>query len=445
MQPNVASRIEIVPISSLRPNPRNARKHGRKQIGQLVRSIERFGFNSPLLVDDVGVVQCGNGRLEALKSMGRTDVPIIRLSHLSPDEMRAYALADNRIALNSSWDIELLAEEFEDLSNLGGELDLSLTGFSVAEIDAIIEEVEEADPKAKRDPANRIPALQEAAVTRTGDLWLLGRHKLISGDSRDPITYHTMMGDEIADMVFCDPPYNVPVDGHVCGKGSVQHAEFAMASGEMTPVQFIAFLTQTLGNAAKVCRSGAIAYVCMDWRHMGELLEASKAVFSELKNLCVWNKQNAGMGAFYRSKHELVFVFKVGKGEHVNTFGLGGEGRYRTNVWDYAGVTSVGADQSQALSWHPTVKPVAMVRDAICDCSHRGDIVLDNFGGSGTTLIGAHKAGRSARLIEFEPRYCDVTIRRFQALTGKLATLDGDGRTFEQVAAARAPQGGPHA
>ncbi|MEQ9662738.1 MAG: site-specific DNA-methyltransferase [Parasphingopyxis sp.] len=230
-----------------------------------------------------------------------------------------------------------------------------------------------------------------------------------------------LLDGETVDLLFTDPPYNVPIDGHVCGSGSVQHREFAMGVGEMSTSEFTRFLVDTLGPAAATCRDGAIAYVCMDWRHMGELLAAGNTVFDELKNLVVWNKTNGGMGTFYRSKHELIFVFKKGKGEHVNSFGLGDTGRYRTNVWDYAGISSLGANRAEELAMHPTVKPVALIADALRDCSRRGDIVLDCFGGSGSTLIAAETAGRTARLIEYDPVYCDTIVRRWEAYTGKRA------------------------
>ena len=269
------------------------------------------------------------------------------------------------------------------------------------------------------------------------DLWQVGRHRLLCGDAREVASYKALLGNQPVDLMFTDPPYNVPIDGHVCGSGAVKHREFAMATGEMSEAAFTEFLRQSLGAMAGVCRDGAIAFVCMDWRHMGELLAAGHGVFSELKNLCVWNKTNGGMGSFYRSKHELVFVWKVGTGAHVNSFGLGDTGRYRTNVWDYAGISSMSASRGDELAMHPTVKPVALVADAIRDCSKRGDIVLDGFGGSGATLIAAEKTGRAARLIEFDPGYCDVIVNRWQRLTGKRATLVGDGTAFEDVAAAR--------
>jgi DNA modification methylase len=245
--------------------------------------------------------------------------------------------------------------------------------------------------------------------------------------------YAALLNGEEVDLIFTDPPYNVKIDRNVSGKGAAIHREFAFASGEMKDGEFAHFLTQSLGAAASRCRDGAIAFVCMDWRHMGELLEAGSRVFAEMKNLCVWNKPAGGLGSCYRSKHELVFMFKVGTAEHVNTFGLGGDGRYRTNVWDYAGNSSINATRMEELAMHPTVKPVAMIKDAILDCTHRGHIVLDCFAGSGSTLVAAHKVGRVARLIEYDPLYCDVIIRRFEKLTGKQAILEATGHSFEDT------------
>jgi DNA modification methylase len=262
-------------------------------------------------------------------------------------------------------------------------------------------------------------------------LWQLGAHRLICGDARDPEALATLLAGEAVDLIFTDPPYNVAVDGHVGGLGKVKHREFAFASGEMSETEFTAFLREALAPAAARCREGAIAYVCMDWRHMRELLAAGDAVFHEMKNLCVWNKTNGGMGSFYRSKHELVFVWKVRAGRHVNSFGLGDTGRYRTNVWDYAGVNTFSASRDADLAMHPTVKPVVLIGDAIRDCSKRGDIILDMFGGSGSTLIAADQAGRKARLVEYDPAYCDTVLRRFQALTGKVPVNINTGQKFE--------------
>lgn len=428
--PRVMQQIESRLISDLRPHPGNARTHSRKQVRQIADSIRRFGFTNPVLIGDDGEIIAGHGRVRAAKELGWDSVPTLRLSHLSAAERKAYVLADNKLAANAGWDADMLAVELQGLIDL--EFDVEITGFSAAEIDLTLDFARNRRPE-RVDPADRIPAPPATPVTRVGDLWLLGRHKLLCGDARTRPDLDTLLQGERADMVFTDPPYNVAIDGNVCGLVMVRHRKFAMAAGEMTAEQFVSFLTATLGNAAAASRDGAIAFVCMDWRHMRELLQAGALVFSELKNLCIWNKTNGGMGSFYRSKHELVFVFKVGTGPHINNFGLGETGRHRTNVWDYAGISSMTSKRAEELAMHPTVKPVALVADAIRDCSNRGGLILDLFGGSGTTLIAAETCGRTARLIEFEPGYCDVTIERWQKLTGEKAMLQATGKSFEDV------------
>ena len=427
--------IKELSITSLKPYARNARTHSRKQVKQIAASIERFGFTNPVLVSDEGEIIAGHGRVEAAKLIGWKTVPTIALSHLSETERRAYVLADNKLALNAGWDKEILAIELQALTDLN--FDVEITGFSLAEIDLVIDEAGEADPDGTDAPEDEVVFATGRPVSRQGDLWQLGRHKLLCGDARSSIDFEALLGKEEVDLVFTDPPYNVKIDGNVCGLGSVKHREFAFASGEMSQSQFTSFLTDTLRNATGVMRDGAIAFVCMDWRHMGELLGAGSSAFTELKNLIVWNKSNGGMGAFYRSKHELIFVFKQGTAEHTNSFGLGETGRYRTNVWDYAGISSISGSRSEELAMHPTVKPVALIADAIRDCSRRGEVVLDCFGGSGSTLIAAEKTGRSARLIEYDPLYCDTIVRRWEKLTGKRALLAVTDETFEDVADSR--------
>jgi DNA modification methylase len=423
------------PIASLRPCAGNARTHSKKQVQQIAASISRFGFNNPVLVSEAGEIIAGHGRVEAARSLGWRTVPTIALSHLSAAERRAYVLADNKLALNAGWDKDILAIELQALVDL--DFDVELTGFSLAEVDLLIDEVGESDPGGIDAAEDACPTPDGAPISRSGDLWILGRHRLLCGDTRATADMDRLMNGARADLVFTDPPYNVAINGNVCGLGSVKHREFAFASGEMSQPQFTAFLTETLCNISRVMRDGAIAFVCMDWRHMGELLAAGGAAFTELKNLVVWNKSNGGMGAFYRSKHELIFVFKHGDAPHTNTFGLGDTGRYRTNVWDYAGISSIGASRAEELAMHPTVKPVALIADAIRDCSRRGEIVLDGFGGSGSTLIAAEKTGRYSRLIEYDPLYCDTIIRRWQLFTGKRASLAESGERFEDVASAR--------
>lgn len=417
------------PIASLRPYERNARTHSKKQIRQIASSIEQFGFVSPILITGEGHIIAGHGRVAAAKHLGLQTVPTLIVDHLTDEQRRAYVLADNKLALNAGWDKDLLALELQELVDL--KFDVELTGFSLAEIDFTLDAAREAAVDRKDTPEDEIPALGERAVTRPGDLWQLGNHRLLCGDARRPEGFARLLGDERIDLVFTDPPYNVKVGGHVCGSGQIQHREFAFASGEMSESQFTEFLTTTLGNAASTMKDGAIAFVCMDWRHMGELLTAGHRCFTELKNLVVWSKTNGGMGTFYRSRHELIFVFKNGDAPHTNSFGLGETGRYRTNVWEYAGISSVGAKRTEELAMHPTVKPVALVADAIKDCSRRGESVLDCFGGSGSTLIAAESVGRRARLIEYDPLYCDTIIRRWQRYCGRAALHMPSGQSFE--------------
>ena len=428
-------RIECLPVATLRPYTRNARRHSKAQIAQIADSIQRFGFTNPVLISDSGEIVAGHGRVEAARRLSMDTVPTLRLSHLTETQRRAYVLADNKLALNAGWDTEILAIELQGLIEL--DFDVSLTGFSLAEVDLVLDTAREANPRGRIGPEDEVPLQAERAVSQTGDLWLLGRHRLICGDARSRADYARLLDGRKADAVFTDPPYNVPIDGHVSGLGRVRHREFAMGVGEMSTGDFAAFLTTTLGEAANMCRNGAIAFVCMDWRHLGELLAAGGKVFSELKNLCVWNKTNGGMGTFYRSKHELVCVFKVGDGPHTNTFGLGQTGRYRTNVWDYPGVSSIGADRAEALAMHPTVKPTALVADAIRDVTKRGQLVLDPFAGSGTTLIAGETCGRSTCVIEYDPLYCDTIVRRFERLTGKPGVLETSKLDFETVEVAR--------
>ena len=422
-------------VADLRPCVRNARTHSKRQISQIAESIKRFGFTNPILISGNRDVVAGHGRLEAAKLLGFQEVPTLELAHLSRAELRAYALADNKLALNAGWDTETLATELQALIDLN--VDIEVTGFSVTEVDMIIHTACEADPASPPCREDVIPDGYPTAVTQRGDIWHLGRHLLLCGDALLSEDVAALMGSTSATILFTDPPYNVPINGHVNGLGRTRHREFAMASGEMSANEFTTFLTNALGNGATHCVDGAIAFVCMDWRHVSELLAAGDCVFSELKNICVWNKTNGGMGTFYRSKHEFVFVFKKGTAPHINNFGLGDTGRYRTNVWDYPGVSSIGSFRDEALEMHPTVKPVAMVADAIRDCSKRGHLVLDPFAGSGTTAIAAEICGRSARLIELDPIYCDTIVRRFENYTGRSATLKGTSQTFEDVTKTR--------
>lgn len=430
-----AQSIDTVQIRTLKPNPRNARTHSDKQIGQIAASITKFGFNNPILIDEGGQVIAGHGRLAAAKSLGFNEVPVVRLDHLTPAQIRAYVIADNKLALNAGWDDETLKIEFGELSVLDLDFDLTITGFETAEIDLITAERKEG----KQDPLDSTPEVSPVPVTRLGDVWEIGKHRLICGDSTREDTYAALLGDLKADMVFSDPPYNVAIDGHVSGLGKVKHREFAMASGEMSVDEFTGFLASVFGRLAAWSVDGSLHYHCMDWRHIGEMHAAGRRCYSELKNLCVWRKTNAGMGSLYRSQHELVFVFKNGSASHINNVQLGKHGRYRTNVWDYAGANAFGAQRDQKLAMHPTVKPVALVADAIQDASKRSGIVLDAFAGSGSTLVAAHKTKRRGFGIELDPLYCDVILRRLRDVAGLVPRLAGTDRTFDAVEAERRP------
>jgi DNA modification methylase len=425
--------IEIVAIGTLRPYARNARTHSKGQIKQIADSIARFGFNNPVLIDDSGQIVAGHGRVEAAKLLGLETVPTVRLSHLSPSEKRAYILADNKLALKAGWDREILAIELQEL--VQEDFEIELTGFESAEADLIIEEAAEGGAGSGEDEAPPIDT--GLPVSRRGDLWVLGRHRLLCGDARDHCTYETLLGGEKAEFVFTDPPYNVPINGHVSGKGKVRHDEFAMASGEQTEAQFTRFLEAVFEHLSRYTTDGSIHQHCMDWRHAYEMLTAGRAVYSELKNLVVWNKTNAGMGSFYRSQHELIFVWKNGTAPHINNFELGQHGRNRTNVWTMAGANTFKAGRMDELAMHPTVKPVALVAEALKDCSRRGGIVLDPFAGSGTMLIAAERTGRRARVMEISPQYTDVSVRRWQQYTGKDAVLESTGDTFDETAEGR--------
>jgi DNA modification methylase len=429
--------INWVATDALTPNRRNARTHSRKQVGQIADSITAFGFVVPILVDENGVIIAGHGRHAAAKLLGLKQVPTIKVQGLSEAKRRALALADNRIAESAGWDREVLAAELPELAELlvVEGLDISITGFPPVEIDQLTVDFEEdaSDPDDAVDPewTTGVP------VSRPGDLWHLGRHRLLCGDARKADDLDRVMCDSRAAMAFLDPPYNVSVRG-IVGRGQVKHAEFAMASGELSRSDFVSFLQTTLERAAAVSHEGAVHYVCMDWRHVGELIEAGGKVYGETLNLAVWVKSNAGQGSFYRSQHELVGVFRVGEQAHLNNVELGRHGRSRSNVWHYAGVNTFRAGRLDELKSHPTVKPIALVADAMKDCSRRGDVVFDSFCGSGTTILAAERVGRQARTLEIEPRFVDVAIKRWQAFSRKDAVHAETGLSFDEITTERA-------
>lgn len=436
-------KILSIPAEHLKPYSRNARTHSKKQIGQIAESILRFGFTNPVLIDDSDMILAGHGRVEAARRLGIATVPCIRLSSLTDAEKRAYVLADNKIAQNAGWDDELLAGELHLLLQEPDEIDISLTGFTVAEIDLLLE-TGETGPTPSEAADDVIPKPTAVVVSQLGDVWQMGDHRLVCGDARDQVVYERLMtradGElELAQMGFTDPPYNLRIPGNVSGSKRLAHRDFAMASGEMSESEFQRFLEASLSRMSAWSCDGSIHFVCMDWRHIDEISAAGKAVYSELKNVVIWTKDNAGMGSFYRSRHEMIFVFKSGAAPHINAFELGQNGRYRTNVWNYRGISSSTKTAREELALHPTVKPVAMVADAIKDCSRRGGIILDPFCGSGTILIAAQKTGRRARAIELDPIYCDTSIRRWQAFAKDDAVLVATGETFDQCTERRRP------
>lgn len=419
--------IKYIDVEQLEVYANNARIHSKQQIKQIARSIKAFGFINPVLVDADNRLVAGHGRLLAAKSIGLKTIPCIRIDHLSEDEKRAYILADNKLAENAGWDPDLLKVELSYLSQVDVDIDVELTGFAMPEIDIIMGTAQQSNEET---PAPSLAPLEEA-VSQLGDLWQLGPHRLICGDCRDPHILDNLMSGEQANLVCTDPPYNVSITTHARGLGKDKHTNFAMACGEMSEKEFTEFLGESLNALNINSFDRSLHYVFMDWRHMAELLAAGNTVYDELINLCIWNKSSGGMGSFYRSKHELVFVFKKGKASHINNIELGKHGRYRTNVWDCPGVNSFGEGRDEALSMHPTVKPVRLIADVILDASKRGDIILDGFAGSGSTLLAAHDTDRIFYGVEIDPRYVDVTLKRWITYTGEQPIHVASGQSFE--------------
>jgi DNA modification methylase len=430
-------RVDYLPVEDLTADPRNPRTHSRRQRRMIARSLRKFGFVNPILIDRENRIVAGHGRWAAAKAEGYSQVPTIRLEHLTEERRRAYVIADNQLAAKAGWDREMLAVELGALIEL--DWDLEIIGFEPAEVDVLYSDLGEE----RAEPEDQLSPTTGPTVTRRDDLWILGKHRILCGDAQVASEYARLMNGQSAHMVFTDPPYNVRVAGHVQGRGRVKHAEFAFASGEMSDIRYRAFLAACLGHAARASCDGAVHFVFMDWRHIDVLITVGREIYGVILNLVVWIKSNAGQGSFYRSQHELIVVFRVGDVSHQNNVELGRHGRNRSNVWNYAGVNSFGAGRDEALAMHPTVKPVALVADAMRDCTAKGNLVLDPFLGSGTTIMAAEKIGRIAYGLEIEPAFVDVSIRRWQAYTKSEAILEGDGRTFDEIAAERLPTDEP--
>lgn len=442
MKPQSIPQLALVylPARALVPNPRNARTHSTHQIRQIAASIREFGFTNPVLIDRKKTIIAGHGRVEAAKLEGIEQIPTILLENLTEDEIRAYVLADNRLAEKAGWAKEILAIELQHLITIDETFDVTVTGFEIPEIDLILQQV-----KAEQDKDDVVDIDEAAqAVSQAGDLWLLGKHRILCSNALAEGSFKTLMGNRRAHMIFVDPPFNVKIDQNVCGKGSIRHREFFMASGEMSEAEFVAFLTTGLRLLARYSIANSIHFIFQDWRHVSELLAAGRQIYETLLNVCVWVKDNGGMGSFYRSQHELVFVFRNGKGPHRNNIQLGQFGRNRTNVWRYPGVStqSKQGDEGNLLALHPTVKPVRLIADAMLDCSARGEIILDSFLGSGSTLIAAERVGRVCYGMEIDPLYVDVAIRRWQRLTGDRAVHAGTKKHFDDLAITQEVQHG---
>ena len=425
--------FQLLRLDCLKPNPANPRKHGRAQVQALAKSIEAFGFNAPVLVDKNKQIIAGHARYEAAKMLGLEQIPVICLEHLSEVQSKAYMLADNQLTDRSSWNDEALALHLKELTDLALDFEIEAIGFEPPEIDIRIQSLD----TTPEDQADNFEIAAGPLVSKPSDLWLLDSHRLYCGSALDLAAYNAVLADQQAAAVFTDPPYNVKINGHASGKGKIAHPEFPMASGEMTEAEFTNFLHQVFGLLSASCQDGALIYTCMDWRHMGELLAATRGVGLELLNLCVWAKTNGGMGTLYRSRHELVFVLKNGQAPYLNNVQLGRFGRNRSNVWNYPGANTFSRKKGRPrLDLHPTAKPIALVADAILDCTQRDDIVLDAFVGSGTTIIAAERTGRRCYGVELDPRYVDTAINRWQRFTGRKA-YNGQGQTFDQVAVER--------
>ncbi|MGY4234724.1 DNA modification methylase [Bradyrhizobium sp. USDA 4449] len=432
--------VERLPIEAISPPRPALRKHTDRHKKQYAKCIEALGLFSPIIIDSSGVIVAGLIWYFGALQLGLRELPVIRVTHLTPGQLELYRIAEQRLGELAPWDDRAVAETLRDLSQLELGCSLEITGFSQGEIDFRIEHLETLQVESSPDPADVVPAAAVTCTSAANDLWQLGRHRVLCGSALESSSFTALMAGKRARAVITDPPFNVPIRGHVSGRGRIRHREFAMASGEMSSKEFTAFLSGYLLRAIEHLAPGALLYIFMDWRHSAEILAVAAEAGLELKNICAWVKSNAGMGSFYRSQHEFVFVFKYGKGPHRNNVELGRHGRFRTNVWHYPGCNSFerNGDDGNLLALHPTVKPVQLLADAILDCTERNDVVLDNFLGSGSTLLAAERVGRRLYATELEPLYVDVAIRRWQRHTGQMAVHLQTGRRFDEIAADRA-------
>lgn len=437
--------IERVSIDSIHLNLKNPRIHSKAQIQQIAKSIERFGWNIPIAVDRSGMILAGNGRYEAAKLLGLKEIPIVRLNHLAKAQAKAYIVADNKLTENSQWNEQLLGEIFLELSKSDLDFELSDTGFEVAEIDILIGQLD--NPSGPIDPLD-IPnsSLTGPPVCKINDLWGLNDHRVLCGNALDPESYKLLMNGSTGQIVFADVPYDCPISGHVCSNTSTQHRDFPMGVGELGTEKFTQFLAQIFELLVRFSDPGSIHCIAMDWRNGLPILNAGNAHYSELKNICVWIKDKAGLGSLYRSQHEFFYIFKNGNAPHRNNIQLGKHGRYRTNYWSYPSASTLtrqGTD-GNLLGFHPTSKPIALVADFLLDCSARNEIVIDCCLGGGTTLLAAQRTGRICFGMDLDALYIDTAIRRWQAMTGEDAILISTGQTFNEIEKLQPPLQIPH-
>lgn len=415
--------LQMIDINLIVLKLKSLRKHSKKQLQKLKNAINKVGYVNPVLLDEKHNIMAGELRLLAAKELGFTQIPAIILENLTEEEVEAIRILDNRIAEDGEWNYENLKDELEKL--LKFDISFEDLGFDTVDYDKIFL-ADDIDENKVHDSDKEDESWLDANIppkVKFGDLWRLGDHFVYCGDSLLVRSFEILMQGELAQIVITDPPYNCKIKGHVCGLGKTQHEEFAMASGEMTDAEFAEFISKFIQNLIKFSVDGSLHYMFMDWAGLNILLTAGKKYYTELKNIAIWNKGVGGMGAMYRSQHEMVPIFKNGKAKHQNHIQLGKYGRYRTNVWDYPGIRATNPASLELLKLHPTVKGVPMLHDIMLDASSKNDIVLDCFGGSGSTLLAAERCKRRARLIEISPRYVDVTIFRWEKETGKTAKL----------------------
>lgn len=432
---NGALHTEYLAVTSLIPMPGAPRRHPKSQIRALAKSFEAFGQVLPILIDADHRIISGHAQWDVARRLGMTEVMVMRIEYLAEPQIKALMVALNRLGDLSKWDDQALNTILLDLHVLDLDFDIEATGFAEIEIELRIDSLDDGDQDV--DEGGNIGV--GPAVTQPGDLWQLSKHRLICGNALHDEMWSTLMGEDRATLVVTDPPYNVPIDGHVSGLGKHKHLPFAMAVGEMSEPEFTVFLQSAMRHAHKWSAPGSVHSWAMDWRHVVEIGSAGQAVYERFLNMAVWVKNQPGMGSFLRSQHELFFIFAKGGAPSRNNVQLGRFGRSRSNVWNYPSAASGfgrGTDEGNPLAMHPTVKPLALICDVLLDASVKGDVIADPFTGSGTTLIAAEKLGRTARCIELDPRYCDTIVRRWQRWTGEHAVRTSDGATFTALEAA---------